>query len=113
MMQLVVRWMVNAIALYIVTRILPGIQVADFLSALIAVLVIGLVNALIKPILVLLTLPITILTFGLFALVINALMLMLAGNLTPGFQVDGFGTAFLGSILLSIISTILHSLAKQ
>lgn len=113
MMQLVIRWMVNAIALYIVTRILPGIQVADFLSALIAVLVIGLVNALIKPILLFLTLPITILTFGLFALVINALMLMLAGNLTPGFQVDGFGTAFLGSILLSIISTILHSLAKQ
>ena len=112
MIQFIIRWFVNAIALYIVTRILPGIQLADFGSALVAVLVIGLVNALIKPILLLLTLPITILTFGLFSLVINALMLMLAGNLTPGFQVDGFGTALIGSILLSIITTILHSLAK-
>lgn len=112
MIQLIIRWIVNAIALYIVTRILPGIQLADFGSALVAVLIIGLVNALIKPILLLLTLPITILTFGLFALVINALLFMLAGNITPGFQVDGFGTALIGSILLSVITTILHSLAK-
>lgn len=111
-MQLIIRWVVNAIALYIVTLILPGIQLADFGSALLAVAIIGLVNALIKPILLFLTLPITVLTFGLFALVINALMLMLAGNLTPGFQVDGFGTALIGSILFSIITTILYSLAK-
>lgn len=104
--------MLNGLALYIVAKILPGIHLLDFGSALIAVIVIGLVNALIKPLLFLLTLPVTIITFGLFALVLNALMLMLASALTPGFKIDGFGTALLGSILLSIVTTILHSLVR-
>lgn len=112
MISLIVRWMLNGLALYIVAKILPGIHLLDFGSALIAVIVIGLVNALIKPLLFLLTLPVTIITFGLFALVLNALMLMLASALTPGFKIDGFGTALLGSILLSIVTTILHSLVR-
>ena len=112
MISLLVRWILNAVALYIVAKILPGIHLLDFGSALIAVIVIGLVNALIKPLLFLLTLPVTIVTFGLFALVLNALMLMLASALTPGFKIDGFGTALLGSILLSIVTTILHSLVQ-
>lgn len=112
MISLIVRWMLNGLALYIVAKILPGIHLLDFGSALIAVIVIGLVNALIKPLLFLLTLPVTIITFGLFALVLNALMLMLASALTPGFKIDGFGTALLGSILLSIVTTIFHSLVR-
>ena len=112
MISLIVRWMLNGLALYIVAKILPGIHLLDFGSALIAVIVIGLVNALIKPLLFLLTLPVTIITFGLFALVLNALMLVLASALTPGFKIDGFGTALLGSILLSIVTTIFHSLVR-
>ena len=112
MIRLIIRWVLNAFALYIVAKILPGIHLLDFGSALVAVIVIALVNALIKPLLFLLTLPVTIVTFGLFALVLNALMLMLASALTPGFKIDGFGTALLGSILLSIVTTILHSLVQ-
>ena len=112
MIALIVRWVLNALALYIVAKIVPGIHLLDFGSALIAVIVIALVNALIKPFLFLLTLPVTIVTFGLFALVLNALMLMLASALTPGFKIDGFGTALLGSILLSIVTTIFHSLIQ-
>lgn len=112
MIRIIARWVLNALALYIVARILPGIHLSDFGSALIAVLVIGLVNALVKPILFLLTLPVTVLTLGLFTFILNALMLMLASAITPGFKIDGFGTALLGSILLSIVTTILHSLVK-
>lgn len=110
MVKLIANWVLNALALFIVSKILSGIYVADFTTALIAALVIGLVNALIKPFLLFLTLPITILTLGLFTFVLNALMLLLAGAVTPGFRVDGFMTALIGSILLSLISTILHSL---
>lgn len=112
MVSLILHWVLNALALFIVAKILPGFMLTDFGSALIAVLVIGLVNALIRPILLLLTLPVTVLTFGLFALVINALMLMLASQFTPGFKVDGFMWAFIGSILLSLVATILHSLVN-
>lgn len=110
MFSIIAQWMVNAIALYIVAQILPGIRLADFGSALMAALVIGLVNTLVKPILILLTLPITFITLGLFLLVINAAMLVLASSITPGFRIDGFGTAILGSILLSLVTAILHSL---
>jgi putative membrane protein len=112
MISIIVRWVLNALALFIVAKILPGIHLLDFGSALIAVIVIGLVNLLIKPLLFLLTLPVTIITFGLFALVLNAFMLMLASAITPGFKIDGFGTAIIGSILLSIVTTILHSLVQ-
>lgn len=112
MINIIVRWILSALALYIVARLLPGFHLTDFGSAMVAVIIIALVNALIKPILFLLTLPITILTLGLFSLILNAFMLMLAGALTPGFKVDGFWTALVGSILLSVVTTILHSLVK-
>lgn len=108
----IARWIVNALALYIVSQIVPGIHVANFTSALIAVVVIGLVNTLVKPILFVLTLPITIVTLGLFTLILNAFMLLLAGSMLSGFSVDGFGAAFIGSILLSVVSTLLQSLVK-
>jgi len=112
MMTLIARWVLNGLALYIVSRIVPGIRLLDFTSALLAVIVIALVNALLKPILLLLTLPLTIVTLGLFTFVLNALLLMLAGSITPAFRVDGFGAALIGSILLSLVSTILHSLVR-
>lgn len=113
MFTILANWVLSALALYIVTRIVPGIVVDDFGSALVAVIIIGLVNALVKPLFIILTLPATILTLGLFLLIINALMLLLASSITPGFRVDGFGTALIGSILLSIITTILHSLVRS
>jgi putative membrane protein len=112
MFALIANWFLSALSLFIVSRIVPGIFVENFGSALIAVVVIGLVNALIKPILLLLTLPLTIMTLGLFALVINALMLMLAGSVLPGFRVEGFVAALIGSILLSLITILLHSLVR-
>ena len=113
MIKIIANWVLNALALFLVSRIITGIDLSDFWSALVAIAIIGLVNALIKPILHVLTFPITILTLGLFTFVINALMLLLAGSITPGFKVDGFGAAFFGSILLSIISTLLHSLVRS
>lgn len=112
MISIIARWIVNAIALYLVANIVPGIHVSGFGSALIAVVIIGFVNALIKPILFLLTLPITIVTLGLFSLILNALMLLLAGSVISGFRVDGFLPALIGSIVLSVITMILHALIR-
>ncbi len=113
MLKILANWVVNAFALFLVSRIVQGVHLADFKSAMIAVAVIGLINALIKPVLLLLTLPITILTLGLFTFVINAILFMFAGSLLSGFTVEGFGSAFIGSIVLTIISTLLHSLVKS
>lgn len=113
MLKIIANWVLSALALILVSKIITGITLADFGSALIAVVVIGLVNALIKPVLLLLTLPITILSLGLFTFVINALMLLLASQFTPGFKVDGFGTALIASILFSIISMLLRSLVRS
>lgn len=112
MLKLIMRWVVSALALYLVAMILPGIHLTNFASALVAVLIIGLVNALIKPVLFLLTLPVTIITFGLFSFILNALMLMFASAITPGFKIDGFITALLGSVLFSVMTTILHALIQ-
>lgn len=89
-MTLLLVWILNAVALLVVAYILPGITVASFGSALIAALVLGLLNTLVKPVLVLLTLPITIVTLGLFLLVLNALVFWFAGSILKGFQVNGF-----------------------
>jgi len=113
MVKIIANWILSALALFLVSRIIAGIRLQDFWSALIAVAIIGLVNALVRPIFLLLTLPINILTLGLFTFIINACMLLLASSLTPGFKVDGFGSALLGSILLSVISTILHALVRS
>jgi putative membrane protein len=96
--------LVVAVLLLIVARIVPGIEVAGFGHALIAALVLGVVNALVRPVLILLTLPITVITLGLFLLVINALMLRLAAALVSGFEVKGFWPALWGSILLTLFS---------
>lgn len=109
-MTLILVWLLNAVALLIVAYLLPGISVVGFGSALIAALVLGLLNMLVKPVLVLLTLPITIVTLGLFLLVLNALLFWLAGSILRGFQVNGFWWAVAGAILYSIISGLLSRL---
>ena len=109
---MLIVWLLNAVALLAVAYLLPGIHVASFWSALIAALVLGLLNTLVKPVLVLLTLPITIVTLGLFLLVINALVFWFAGSILDGFQVSGFWWAMIGAILYTVISGLLSSLTK-
>ncbi len=106
-MKIVVRWLLLAAALLLVAQIYPGVQVRSFGSAMIAALVLGLLNTLLRPILVLLTLPVTLLTLGLFLFVINALMFYFAANLLAGFGVTGFGAALIGSLLYSVCGLII------
>jgi len=103
-------WILNAVALLIVAYLLPGIVVTGFGSALIAAVVLGLLNMLVKPVLILLTLPVTIVTLGLFLFVINALVFWFAGSILSGFKVEGFWWAVIDAILYSVISTLLQNL---
>lgn len=103
-MRLIVHWIINAAALFLLPYIVSSIQLKDFVTALVVALVLGLVNAIIRPILILLTLPVTILTLGLFILVINALLFWAVGSLLEGFHVPGFWSAFWGAIVYSLIS---------
>lgn len=107
---ILISWVVITISILIVAQIVPGIRVAGLGSAIIAAAILGLLNALVKPILIILTLPLTILTLGLFLFILNALMFQLAGAVISGFQVDSFGAALLGSIVVSIIMYVLNSL---
>jgi putative membrane protein len=111
MVRLLLNWFLSALSLLIVTRIVPGFIVSGFGSALLAVIVIGLVNGTLGFFLKLITFPLTILTLGIFWLVINALMLMMASALVPGFKVDGFWPAFLGAIVLSLVNMLMHWIA--
>ncbi|MHC5861157.1 phage holin family protein [Nostoc sp.] len=110
MQHFLLTWLGTAVALLITSRIVDGFIVNNFVVALVAAVVIGLVNAFIRPILRLLTFPITLLTFGLFTFVINALTLWLASALTPGygFEIRGFLPALLGSIVLAIVSSVIN-----
>jgi putative membrane protein len=107
---LIVNWVLNALALLLIAHLVTGFRVAGFGTALVAALVIGLVNSTVGLLLKLVTLPLTILTFGLFLLVVNALMLWLAASLVPGFEVAGFVPALLGAILLAALNTIVRHL---
>jgi len=109
-MELLLVWILNALALLIVAYLLPGITVASFGYALAAALLLGLINTFVKPLLVLLTLPITLVTMGLFLLVINVLMFWLAGSILKGFQVHGFWWAAAGAIVYSLVAGLLSRL---
>ena len=109
-MKLLLVWLINAVALVAVAYLLPGIAVASFVTALIAALVLGLVNAVIKPILILLTLPVTLLTLGLFIFVINGLLFWFVGSFIDGFVVSGFWWGMLGAITYSVVSWALSAL---
>jgi putative membrane protein len=111
--RLLIRWLINALSLVIVARFVPGFELHGFGDALIAALIIGLVNSTLGLVLKVLTFPLTIVTFGLFLIVINAIMLKMAAAVTPGFAVQSWRSAFIGALLLSIISTFLHWLVKD
>jgi putative membrane protein len=109
-MRLILLWILNAVALLSVAYVLPSIHVASFSSALLAALILGLVNAILRPLLLLLTLPVTLLTLGLFIFVVNGLMFWLAGSMLEGFIVSGFWPAVFGALLYSIVSGVLSGL---
>ena len=106
-MKIIVRWLLLAAALLLVANLYAGVTVASFSSALIAAFVLGLFNTLVRPLLVLLTLPVTLLTLGLFLFVINALMFWAAASVLDGFNVAGFGAALIGSLLYSLCGVII------
>ncbi|MCA1855955.1 phage holin family protein [Massilia oculi] len=109
-MRLLITWLINAAALMALPFLMSSVSVSNFTSALIAALVLGLVNTLIRPVLVILTLPVTVLSLGLFILVINAFLFWMVSRWVDGFNVGGFGSAFVAAILYSIISWALSAL---
>jgi putative membrane protein len=113
MLALLAQWILSAIALIIVSRIVPGFHVASLGPALIASLVIGLLNATVGLVLKIITFPLSILTLGLFLLVINALMIELASNFVGGFHVQGFWPAFFGGVVLSLLSMLIRAVLKD
>jgi putative membrane protein len=112
-MYIIIAIVLNALALIVTAYIVPGFQVADFQTALLAAIVLGIINAFIKPVLLFLTAPLTIVTLGLFAFVINAIVLFMTSALVPGFTLDGWWPAILGAVVLSIVSTALSMLVKD
>jgi putative membrane protein len=104
MKRFLVHWLVIAIALWVTTYIVPGVHVSSYGALAVAAIVLGLVNALVRPVLTILTLPITILTLGLFYLLVNGFTFMLAAFLVPGFQVGGFWWSVVGALVFSVIS---------
>lgn len=101
------HWAITALSLWVASHLFKGIRFSSTSSLVVSALVLGLANAVVRPLLVMLTLPLTLLSFGLFLLVINALMLLLVAKLVNGFKVDGFGTAFWASLFISLLSLVL------
>ncbi|HQI46942.1 MAG TPA: phage holin family protein [Bacteroidales bacterium] len=112
-MKLIIQIIISAFAVIITSYLLPGIHVSDFITACLVAIVLAVLNNLLKPLLIILTIPITFFTFGLFLLVINAFIIILAGNIVPGFNVDGFWWALAFSIILSIVSSVLTSVNRE
>lgn len=112
-MRLLISWLLNAVALLITAYLVPGIHVSGFSAALIAAIILGLVNSFIRPLLLLLTAPINLLTMGLFTFVVNAVLLMIVSGVVPGMAIDSFGWALLAAVVLSFVSTVLSMLLKD
>ena len=113
MLRLLLVWIINAAALFLLPYVFPWVKVDSFTAALIAALVLGLINTLIRPVLVILTLPVTLLTLGLFIFVINGLLFWWVGSFIDGFHVGGFWSAVFGAIVYSLISWLLASLLPK
>ncbi len=107
-MRILINWLITTVAILIAGYLLPGVTVRTFGAALVTALVLGLINAIIRPILVVLTLPLTILTLGLFIFVLNALLVLLTSAIVPGFDVRNFWWALLFSLVFSLVSFVLH-----
>lgn len=112
-MDLLLRWALNTLALFVVVKVVPNFYYEGWISLAIAAAVLGLLNAIVRPILFVLTLPITIVTLGLFLLVLNAIMLELTAWLVPGLDIDGFGWAILGALVLSIVSLVTNRIGRE
>jgi putative membrane protein len=112
-LKLIARWLLLAAALLLVAHLYPGVTVASFGSAMVAALVLGLLNTLVRPLLVLLTLPVTLLTLGLFLFVINALMFWSAASLLEGFAVTGFAAALIGSLIYSACGMVIDTAVEH
>ncbi|AFY65697.1 phage holin family protein [Geitlerinema sp. PCC 7407] len=110
MPRFLITWLLTAIAFMITAYIVPGFEVSGLVAGAIAAVILGLVNAVVRPLLVILTLPLTILTLGLFLLVVNALSLLIASALTPGLNINGLVPAILGSIVLTLVTSVLNQL---
>ncbi|MEO8653080.1 MAG: phage holin family protein [Ramlibacter sp.] len=113
MVKLIAKWLLSAVALLFVAYLYSGVQVMTFGSAMVAALVIGLLNAVVRPILVVLTLPVTLVTLGLFLFVINALLFWAAGSMLAGFHVNGFLAALIGSLIYSLLGVIIESALER
>jgi putative membrane protein len=113
MKSFLLHLVLSAIAILIVAQVVGGVQVSGFGAALIGALILGFVNAFVRPVMILLTLPLTIVTLGLFLFVLNAFMLWLVAALVPGFQISGFGAALLGSLLLTVLNILIDRLAPK
>ena len=112
-MKLIIRLLLNAVAVFFLAYVLKGVQVDNYITAIIVAVVLSVLNLLVKPVLIILTLPITIITLGLFLLIINALIIFLADHLIDGFSVSSLWTAIWFSILLSVLQSLLHSFMKK
>ena len=112
-MRILLVWLINAVALFALPYVFPWVKIDTFWTAIVAALVLGLINTLIRPLLVILTLPVTILTLGLFIFVINGLLFWAVGSFMPGFKVDGFWTGVFGAIVYSLISWALSALIPK
>jgi putative membrane protein len=112
-MHLILRWALNTLALFVVVTVVPGFHYRSIVSLAIAALILGLLNAIIRPILVLLTLPLTIVTLGLFLIVLNAVMLELTAFFAPGFRIDDFVAALIGAVVLAIISWVTNQIGRK
>ncbi|MBU0546353.1 phage holin family protein [Patescibacteria group bacterium] len=112
-MKLLLRWLISAVALLIIANYIPGIKIIGVYPALVAALILGLINALIRPLAVVLTLPITIITLGLFTLVINGLMFWFASTIVKGFYVSGFMPAFWGALIMSLVGWGTNMMLKK
>jgi putative membrane protein len=113
MLSLLVRWLANTLALFIVVKVVPGFSCNSWQTLFIAALVLGLLNAIVKPILFVLTLPLTVVTLGLFLLVLNAIMLELTAWLVDGFRIRSFGYALVGALVLAIVSLVTNQIGKR
>jgi putative membrane protein len=111
--RFLIRLVVNGVAVLVAAYLIPGLQVADAASGFIAGIVLGLVNAIVRPLLIVLTLPFTLLTLGLFIFVVNAICLGLVAWLVPGFSISGFGSAFLGAIVITLVSWVLNGILVE
>jgi putative membrane protein len=112
-MQILLRVILNTIAVFVAAALIPGVHLTSIFVAVLAAITLGILNAFVRPALVLLTLPVTVVTLGLFVFVINALLVMFAAYIVPGFTVDGFWWALLFVFVLSIVSSFLNSLARR